>query len=147
MRFKRVLLCIAIGVLWTGSVFAATNPVSSWNLIVSQAALAAGQSPPVLSRTLAIVQVAVHDALNSINSRYEPYALSGSAPAGAFPDAAVAAAARDAAIGAIAVGPFAGFGMNQAAAVASVDTQYMAFLAAIPDGISKLDGIAVGQAA
>src|SRR5262245_15760200 len=113
MRFKKVLLCIAIGILCTGSVFAAADPVSNWNSIVSQAALAAGQSPPVVSRTLAIVQVAVHDALNAINSRYEPYAFRGNAP-GASVDAAVAAAARDAAIGAIAVGtlPFIGFGMK-----------------------------------
>jgi hypothetical protein len=151
MRFKKVLSCIAIGVLWTGSVFAATDPVNNWNSIVSQAALAAGQSPPVVSRTLAIVQVAIHDALNAINSRYEPYAFRGTAPAGASLDAAVAAAARDAAIGAIAVGslPFTGFGTKplQDAAVAQVDAQYLAFLAGIPDGISKLDGIVVGQAA
>jgi len=86
MRFKHALLGIAIGVLWTGSVFAATDPVNSWNSIVSQAALAAGQSPPVVARTLAIAQLAIHDALNAINSRYEPYAFRGTAPAGASLD-------------------------------------------------------------
>jgi len=66
-------------------------------------------------------------------------------------DAAVAAAARDALVGAILVGPlpFTGFGTaaQQSAAVTQVDAQYIAVLAAIPDGISKSDGIAIGQAA
>ena len=151
MRFREVLLCIAIIAVWAGSVFAATNPVNDWNSIVSQAALAAGQSPPVTSRTLAIVQVAVHDALNAIDSHYEPYAFRGIAPGGASVDAAVAAAAHDAAIGAIAVGnlPFTGFGTKplQDAAVAPIDAQYAAVLANIPDGLSKSDGISVGQGA
>src|SRR5262245_16990922 len=96
---------------WTAIASAATNPVSNWNSIATQAVLAAGQSPPAVSRTLAIVQVAIHDALNAIDSRYERYAFRGIAPAGASADAAIAAAARDAAVGAIAVGPlsFVGF--------------------------------------
>jgi hypothetical protein len=151
MRFREVLLCIVIVAVLAGSVFAATNPVNNWNLIVSQAALAAGQSPPVTSRTLAIVQVAVHDALNAIDSHYEPYAFRGTAPGGASVDAAIAAAAHDAAVGAIAVGslPFTGFGTKllQDAAVAQIDAQYAAVLANIPDGLSKSDGIGVGQAA
>jgi hypothetical protein len=151
MRFKKALLCIAAVVVWAGSVSAATDPVSNWNAIVSQAALAAGQSPPVTSRTLAIVQVTVHDALNAIDSRYERYAFTGTAPTGASVDAAVAAAARNAAIGAIAVGtlPFTGFGTKaqQDAAVAQIEAQYQAIITSIPDGVSKSDGIDIGTAA
>src|SRR5215831_16195336 len=138
-------------VLFTGSAFAATDPVSNWNSIASQASLTAGQNGAVGSRTVAIVQVAIHDALNTIDSRYERYAFTGTAPKGACVDAAVAAAARDALVGAILVGPlpFTGFGTaaQQSAAVTQVDAQYIAVLAAIPDGISKSDGIAIGQAA
>jgi len=138
-------------VLFTGSAFAATDPVSNWNSIASQASLTAGQNGAVGSRTLAIVQVAIHDALNTIDSRYERYAFTRTAPKGASVDAAVAAAARDALVGAILVGPlpFTGFGTaaQQSAAVTQVDAQYIAVLAAIPDGISKSDGIAIGQAA
>jgi hypothetical protein len=45
--------------------------------------------------------------------------------------------------------PIPNFGTpaTQAAAVAQVDAQYVAVLAGVPDGISKTDGIAVGQAA
>jgi hypothetical protein len=140
---------VSLFVLWTRSVSAAADPVSGWNSVAVEAALAAGQAAVVASRTLAIVQVAIHDALNAIDLRYEPYAFTGTAPDGASVDAAMAAAARDALIGAIAVGPFPGFGTAalQTAAVTHVDTQYAAVLASIPDGISKSDGITIGQAA
>jgi hypothetical protein len=40
---------------------AAVDPVSNWNVIALQAAATAGESAIVQSRTLAIVQVAIHD--------------------------------------------------------------------------------------
>ena len=127
------------------------DPVSNWNSVAVQATLTAGENAIVSSRTLAITQVAIHDALNAIDSRYERYAFTGNAQVGASVDAAIAAAARDAIVGAISVGalPFPGFGTpaNQALAVAQVDAAYVAALAVIPDGASKSDGIAIGQAA
>src|SRR5262249_46437655 len=150
-RLVSLAAIVSFSAFWTGSVSAATDPVSNWNLIASQATLTAGQSSIVATRTLAIVQVAIHDALNAINPRYEGSFSTGRAPTGASVDAPVAAAARDAAAGAIAVGPlpFPGFGTKalQDAAVAQLDAQYAAALASIPDGLSKSDGIAVGQAA
>jgi vanadium-dependent haloperoxidase-like protein len=142
------IACLAT--LWPGSAAAVVDPVSNWNAIAVQATLTAGQTITP-SRTLAIAQVAIHDALNAIDSRYERYAFTGQAQPGASTDAAIAAAARDALVGAIAVGalPFVGFGTpaTQALAVAQVDAAYAAALAAIPDGLSKSDGIAIGQAA
>ena len=130
---------------------AVVDPVSNWNSVAVQATLTAGQNAIVPSRTLAIAQVAVHDALNAIDARYERYAFTGNAQVGASVDAAIAAAARDALVGAIAVGalPFPGFGTpaTQALAVAQVDAAYAAALAVIPDGPPKSDGIAIGQAA
>jgi hypothetical protein len=130
---------------------AAVDPVSNWNAIALQAAAAAGESAIVQSRTLAIVQVAIHDTLNAIDPRYERYVFNGHAHAGASVDAAIAAAARNALVGAIAVGalPFPQFGSPalQAAAVAQVDAAYAAALAGIRDGLAKSDGIAVGTAA
>jgi hypothetical protein len=43
---------------------------------------------------MAIVQIAVHDALNSIQARYQSYNALPAAASGASPDAAVAAATR-----------------------------------------------------
>lgn len=133
------------------SAVAAVDPVTNWNTIAVQASLKAAQSGVVESRTLAMVHVAIHDALNAIDSRYERYAFTGSAATGASVDAAVAAAARDALVGAIDVGalPFAGFGTpaTQALALTQVDAAYGTSLAQIPDGPAKSAGIAVGQAA
>jgi len=144
-------LIAVMAALRPGSAAAAVDPVSDWNSVAVAAFSTAGENAIVSSRTLAITQVAIHDALNAIDSRYERYAFTGSAPFGASVDAAIAAAARDAIVGAISVGalPFPGFGTpaNQALAVAQVDATYAAALAVIPDGPSKSDGIAIGQAA
>jgi PAP2 superfamily len=142
---------LGIALLWRGAAAAAVDPVSSWNTVAVQATLTAGENGVVSSRTIAIAQVAVHDALNAIDSRYKRYAFTGFAQGGASADAAIAAAARDALVRTISVGalPFAGFGSvaTQAAAVTQVDAAYAAALSAIPDGLSKSDGIAIGQAA
>jgi hypothetical protein len=130
---------------WGGSA------VSDWNVVAIQASQTAGQNGITQSRTLAIVQVAVHDALNAIEPRFGPYAFTGDGGGTASAEAAVAAAAHDAIAGAIAVGvvPFPGFGTpaTQAAAVSQADAAYTAALAAIPDSPAKTSGIAVGQAA
>ena len=144
-------LMLGVSAVWPESAAAAVNPASNWNSVAVQATLTAGENAIVSSRTLAITQVAIHDALNAIDSRYERYTFTGDAQIGSSPDAAIASAARDAIVGAISVGalPFPGFGTpaNQALAVAQVDTAYATALAGIPDGTPKNDGIAIGQAA
>ena len=127
---------------------ASADQVTAWNELGAQAAVAAGQSIPV-SRTLAMAQIAVHDALNAIDPRYEPYAFRGTYP-GASADAAIATAAHHTLVFAIATGvTIPGFGSlaAQAAAVSLLDQKYAEALAAIPDGPSKNDGIAAGAAA
>ena len=154
---KHTVRCVWIAavagatVFWPESAAAVVDPVSNWNSIAVKAILTAGQGAVPESRTLAIVQVAIHDTLNAIDSRYERYAFTGDAQVGASVDAAIAASARDALVGAIAVGalPFPGFGTpaTQALAVGQIDAEYAAALAGIRDGPSKSDGIAIGQAA
>src|SRR6185436_19142466 len=78
-----------------GLVALRADEVTNWNLIATNAALAAGQSPPVQTRTYAIVHIAIHDALNAVERRHNPYALEMRAAPGASAAAAVAAAARD----------------------------------------------------
>ena len=87
------------------------------------------------SRIYAMMHVAIHDALNAIDRRSRPYAFDAQAAAGASPDAAVAAAARD-----VLVPLFAQLPLElhtQAcidAGIASVEAAYTAALAAIPVG-------------
>jgi hypothetical protein len=64
--------------------------VTEWNEIADT--MVAG-APPIKNRFMAIVQIAVHDALNAVDSRYESYAGIQPAARGASPGAAVSAAA------------------------------------------------------
>src|SRR6185436_3378631 len=97
---------------WPSLVSGAVDPVSNWNMIAIQASFTAGQNGITQSRTLAVVHLAIHDALNTIEQRYRRYAFAGNVSRPVSVDAAIAAAARDAIFGAVAVGavPFAGFG-------------------------------------
>lgn len=128
------------------------DAVSVWNANAGAAATAACLAPlnnPLHeSRIYAMMHVAIHDAVNAIDRRSRPYAFDAQAAAGASPDAAVAAAARDVLAALIAQLPLELH--TQAcidAGVAAVQTAYTAALAAIPDGQAKAQGIAVGQAA
>lgn len=53
-----------------------------------------GQSSPIAARTLAMMQVAIYDAVNGIDGGHTPFFVNGSAPLGASIDAAAAAAAN-----------------------------------------------------
>jgi hypothetical protein len=147
----RLALIASAFLIWTGSATAAPDPVSYWNTVAIQVAATAGQGVQPASRTFAMVHLAIHDALNSIDPRYGRYALTGSANPASSPEAAIAAAAHDTLVGAISAGavPFPGFGtpQTQANAVLQVNGLYDAYLLLIPNGAAKTDGIAVGQAA
>ena len=75
------------------------DAVTVWNANAGVAATAACIAPldnPLHeSRIYAMMHIAIHDALNAIDRRSRPYAFDMQAEAGASPDAAVAAAARD----------------------------------------------------
>ncbi len=130
----------------------AADAVTDWNANAGEAATAACIAPlnnPLHeSRMYAMMHIAIHDALNAIDRRSRPYAFDMQAEPGASQDAAVAAAARDVLVPLIGqlpleITPQACI----AAGVASVEADYTAALAAIPDDQAKAQGIAVGQAA
>src|SRR5581483_2017930 len=73
--------------------------VLRWNSALLAAIRTAGQNPTPATRTMAIVQAAVYDAVNSIDQSYTPYLALIPAPAGASEDAAAAQAAHDALAG------------------------------------------------
>jgi hypothetical protein len=128
---------------------AESDAVIAWNANAGKAALAAciapTDNPLHESRVYAMTHVAIHDALNAIDSRSEPYAFDGKARRGASPDAATAAAARDVLVALLPQIPFPP--ECTAAGVASVEADYAAALGDIPDGRAETRGIAVGQAA
>jgi hypothetical protein len=107
--------------------------VLQWNQIAVETI---GAQPPFPSaRFMAVVQLAVFEAVNAISKEYEPYLGTVTAPPGASPEAAVITAAH---------------GVLEAffpAAAASLAQQRADSLAAIEEGGAKVDGIAVGEAA
>ena len=153
---------IAGGVAWMAVLLATAAPanahptvrsdaVVAWNASAGKAARAACISPidnPLHeSRMYAMTHVAIHDALNAIDRRSQPYALQAKARRGASPDAAVAAAARGVLVPLLGQIPAPFPPGCGAAGTASVEADYAAELAAIPNGRPKTRGLQLGQAA
>jgi PAP2 superfamily len=92
----------------------------------------ANQDPLVGTRTLAMVHLAMHDAVNAVDRRYQPYAyLARDAEADAV--AAAATAAHK-----VLVGLFP-------AQQSNLDAKLVTSLAAVPDGDAETKGVALGQ--
>jgi PAP2 superfamily len=111
----------------------AGDPIAAWNQI-SENAVRAGKHPlPVTSVEFAIVQLAIYDAVESIDRRYEPYYTRVPGGTGSL-SAAAAKAGHDTLAGLF------------PAQVAALDAAYADFLAA--NGVDPLDpGTAVGAQA
>src|SRR5215475_2979542 len=123
---------------------AAADEVFDWNVTGFEATAEGGQNPILISRTMTMVHLAVHDALNAIERRYEPYLYEGRAEPGAAPAAAVAAAAHDVLVEVI---PGWGKPEQREKALGIVSNAYASALAKVPDGPPKDHGIAIGKAA
>lgn len=123
--------------------FADNDMVLYWNEKTS-VLLDAPITPPAQSRYFAMVQIAIHDALNSIKPKYQRYALTNERDQFASEDAAVASAAY-----------WTIKGMNVKAAnptypwpvLNQLDDWYNQSLATVADGESKQAGIALGKKA
>ena len=117
------------------------NEVLKWNETAAKAAAANGQNGIQTTRTIAMVQGAVHDALNAITPRYAAYYFEGAGTAGASPDAAVAAAAYTVLAGVI---PSFGAPPQKAEATALVEDAYKTALGGVRDESARTRGVAVG---
>jgi PAP2 superfamily len=127
------------------------DAVITWNanagVAATKACIAPLDDPFHESRMYAMMHIAIHDALNAIDRKFQPYAFDKKAEPGASPDAAVAAAARDVLDKAIGELPSELVKKECIdAGLASVEAAYKAAIAAIPDGAAKTQGIALGQA-
>ena len=112
------------------------NSVTWWNAVAIEALTPfEGTNPMAHSRTLAILQASVHDAINAVNLRFEPYTPGLLRAPRASADAAVAAASREVLLALL---------PDRAAFVNEAYTQA---LSGIFDGPGKNGGIATGVAA
>jgi hypothetical protein len=144
-----IALVLALG----SPCLSSADPVTDWNVTATTAAFAAGLDnefgcvdPLHESRMLAMMHVAIHDALNAIDRRYQPYAYDGAGAPGASSKAAVAAAARDVLVALFPQLP-PDIGPTPGPAVALVEAAYANAMASIPSSPAKTQGILIGQAA
>jgi hypothetical protein len=130
---KHQILRMGLAVILAGAVTARADSVLDWNAIASQTIFAGGRPGPSSILDFAVVQAAVHDAVQAYDQRFEPYATAIQGASGS-PVAAVAKATRD-----VLVNRFP----TQAA---SVEVNYLAYLLA--HGLAETDpGVLVGQQA
>ena len=131
------IAAIACSLLCIGATAASADVVLDWNAIAIRTLTqpAPAQNPFFQARFLAITQLAVFEAVNSIDGNYESYLGTPAAPPGASADAAAIAAAHK-----VLVTYFP-------AAAALLDADRASSLAAIADGPAKTAGIAAGEAA
>jgi hypothetical protein len=127
---------------------AATTPVGFWSTEARCAIVPAGPGgifgtenfgnkfPGEAAVYMGIVHVAIYDAAVAVDGGYKPYASTPTAPANTSPDAAIAAAAYD---------TLTGLQPQLGASQTILDDDYAAYVAAIPDGTAKTNGISVGQ--
>ena len=117
----------------------APNAVTLWNER-TQPVLATwtGRGNAAQAYTGSLVQIAVYDAVVAIRGGYRPFYADIDAPDGANLDAAIATAAYRVTRTRVNVAT---------PARNTLDSQYAEYIAAIPDGQSKNDGIAVGETA
>ena len=140
-------LVFALSLGWSPHVQA--DAVTAWNENATIATCIIGLHE---SRLYAMMHLAIHDALNTIDRRFRPYVLDMHGPSGASAEAAVATAAHDVLVSDLKqlVPVFNQIPDIQAcinASVGSLATDYAAALADIPDGAPKTQGMVIGHAA
>lgn len=128
---KAVIVMISIMLVCPAT--ARADVVLNWNAIML--ATISGQNPFAQARFAAITHLAVFEAVNACTGDYEPYLGTVSAPQGASAEAAAIAAAHRV------------LREYFPASAAMLDAARAQSLATIPDGQSKQDGIAAGEAA
>jgi hypothetical protein len=114
------------------------NVVTDWATIVPPAIHSAlAPRPPANAQILhALVQLAMYDAAIAVEGGYQPYAAAIPAPPGSDVRAAVATAAYRTALARVA-----------ASQISYLNVQYNIYMAGIPAGQAKDDGIQVGESA
>ncbi|WP_457097977.1 vanadium-dependent haloperoxidase [Lysobacter sp. P5_B9] len=135
---RRWLLAAAVAFALPGAAIA--DPVIDWNANANAVVGSAG-GPPQQTRVFTMVQIAVHDALNAIDPRYESYTRIGGGNPNASADAAVARAASDVLLATLPA--------SQATAINTTYANYIAALPACPAAHATCisDGEAIGAAA
>src|SRR5687768_10267514 len=73
MKSAQTLPLLIFSLILISPSMAIADVVTDWNTAALNAIRANRTSPPEASRTLAILHVAIYDAINGIDRRHEPY--------------------------------------------------------------------------
>jgi PAP2 superfamily len=130
MLKRTILLVIMASCVWTTSVSA--DVISDWNETAVGVVTARQVPPPQAERIMAMVHVAMFDAVNAIERRYQPVIARVPSPMTASSEAAAATAA-----GTVLVGLYP--------EDAEINATMAAYLAAVPSSEAKSAGIRLGE--
>ena len=113
------------------------DPVVQWNRNLLAIVRTPGAQPATIhpTRSFAILHAAIFDAVNAIDQTHTPYAVrfSGVSRQASQP------ASADAAAHGVLVALYPGF-------ISTLDAEFQQSLTLVPDGVSKIEGIRIGQA-
>ena len=116
---------------------ASANVITDWDekavAVVTPMSSLGGTSPYMAVRMMGMVHAAMFDAVNSIEQRYRPYVVQLPANPQTSKEAAAAAAAATI------------LATIDAKTAGEMKTALASYLAPLPDGIAKSDGIALGE--
>jgi len=133
---RKMLVVAAVMIAATPSAFA--NVITDWDekaiAAVAPMSSLGGTNPYLAQRMMALVHVAMFDAVNSIERRYRPYLVQ--LPAGPTTSKEAAAAAAAASV----------LATIDAKTAAETKTALVSYLAPIADSAAKADGIKLGEA-
>ena len=129
-RFPRFLL---LPVLFLLAAVSRADAVTDWNSAALDAIRAGRAAPPVAARALAILHVAIYDAVNGITQSHQPYFVTGKPAGVASVEAAAAAAAHRR------------WSLSFRPGRRNSTLCYTAQLGALPDGPSERVGVAWGE--
>ena len=124
------VICVLVALTTNAS---RADIITDWNVTALQITRAAQVPGATQGRALAMMHVAMSDAINSVQGRFTPYIATVAAMPGASAEAAVAAAARK-----VLTELFS----NQKAII---EEAYTTSMKAIPDGTGKTQGITLGE--
>ena len=136
MIIRGSLFVACVGVINLASVIgipARGDVVTDWNNAALDTIRADRIAPPIASRSLAIVHVAIYDAVNGIARTHEPYLVPSAVPASASREAAASAAAYQTLVSLF---------PNH---TSTFDALHAAILAGIPNSPQKTHGITWGE--
>ena len=133
---KCLAFAVGVALLLFGSTgLTSADVITDWNERAVAAGYVAGVTPGASARNIAMVHIAMFEALNSVEPRYAPYRKRLTTESSASREAAAASAAQH-----ILIRLYS----NQAK---EFDKTLEASLAAVPDGPSKTEGIRLGEQA